>query len=415
MVNKMSGNLIKKFFASFLSLVVLVGCSHSNDLTAPQSFDIFPDENGIEELDHHEYGDIAVKFNNAYKALYEDNERIGRASPDNPDKTFIKIMNEAKKSLDVAVFDISEPGSCRALIAAQKRGVKVRVLTDTDNLDEGNPSVPRPILQEMRKAGIKIKDDKRNAFMHNKFVIMDDMIVITGSTNLTSNSMYRDNNNALKITSPELAANYKAEFNRMYEKGILGPNPHEVPFRNIKVDGAAINVYFSPKGGTKEAVLNELKGAKRSIKFMTFSLTDNDIQKVLIDKVDSGKEVEGIFDGCMISQYSLYYSLLTNKIPVLIDGNQALLHDKIFIIDNNTVITGSYNFSNNAELNNNENTLVIRSSQIAKFYNAEFERLKRASINNKNLPPYDNRTCSSHQNGNDSDFDNIKPTRQNRI
>jgi phosphatidylserine/phosphatidylglycerophosphate/cardiolipin synthase-like enzyme len=413
----MVSKLVNKIMGSLLSLAVLVGCSNTPNFTDPGSLEILQDENDIQaeslnSPEHQAFGDIAVKFNNAYQALYEDNERTGRADPDNTDKLFIKIMREAKKSLDVAVFDIDEPGSCHALIDAQKRGVKVRVLTDSDNLGEsGNPSVPRRVLQEMRKAGIKIKDDKRTAFMHHKFVIMDDKVVLTGSTNLTENSLFRDNNNSLKISSPELAANYKAEFNRMYDKGILGPNPHEMPFNAVKVDGANIRVYFSPKGGTKEAILNELRGAKRSIRFMTFSLTDKDIQKILFDKVDTGKTVEGIFDGCMISEYSLYYSMLRNKIPVLIDGNQAILHDKIFIIDNNTVITGSYNFSNNAELSNNENTLVIKSTEIAKFYNAEFDRLKRASINNKNLPPYDNRTCMSHENGNDNDLDNIKPSR----
>ena len=134
---------------------------------------------------------------------------------------------------------------------------------------------------------------------------------------------------------------------------------------------------------------------------MAFSVTDEDIQKMLVFKHQNGVKIEGIFDGCMISQYSIYQDLLTKNIPVMIDGNQALLHSKVFIVDGQIVITGSYNFSKNAEERNNENTLIIRSAKVAGFYQAEFERLKQASLTNK-VPPYDNRACSSTEAGNDT-------------
>jgi phosphatidylserine/phosphatidylglycerophosphate/cardiolipin synthase-like enzyme len=73
----------------------------------------------------------------------------------------------------------------------------------------------------------------------------------------------------------------------------------------------------------------------------------------------------------------------------------------VIIIDDQLVITGSYNFSKNAENNNNENTLLIRSPKVAQFYQAEFERLKKASLTNR-VPPYDNRICSSTESGNDT-------------
>lgn len=347
-------------------------------------------------------GDLAVKFNNAYSALYPDNEAAGHADPQNPDKIFLKLINEAKQSVDVAIFDLEEPSAAQALIAARKRNVRVRVVTDSDNMGEpGNPREPRAIHLAMKKAGIPIKGDNRQPFMHNKFMIIDGEIVVSGSLNLTPYSMYRDNNNSIRIRSKQLAANYQAEFDRLFNQEMFGPNTHPIPYPEVKVDGATIQTFFSPRGGTKDAILNTLSKAKKQIRMMAFSVTDEDVQKLLIKKHHEGVQIEAIFDGCMISQYSIYQDLLTRDIPVMIDGNQALLHSKVFIVDGRTVITGSYNFSKNAEERNNENTLVIQSAKVAGFYNDEFERLKHASLTNK-VPPYDNRSCSSTESGNDT-------------
>lgn len=349
---------------------------------------------------------IAVKFNNAYKGLFEENEKIARNDPENPDKIFVKLINEAKKSIDIAIFDIEEPNSCQSIIDAHKRGVKVRIVTDSDNLNEKKrPSQPRKVIEDFKLAGIPVVDDRRNAFMHHKFVVIDDEIVVTGSLNLSINSMYRDNNNALRIKSKELAASYNAEFERMFTEKKFGPNDHSIPYKQVNIEGAKINLYFSPKGKTMDAILTELRKARKNIKFMTFSLTDKDIYQTILDKAKSGVKVEGIFDGCMLSKYSLYRGFIDNKIPVYIDGNQAILHNKVFIIDNRIIITGSYNFSKNAEQNNNENTLIIDSAKLAQYYNIEYGKLKNSSLNNKNLPPYENRTCGSKENGND---DSIK-------
>lgn len=347
------------------------------------------------------HGDIAVKFNNAYHELYARNEQAGRQDPQNPDKIFVELLQRAQKSLDLAIYDITEPSIINALIQAHQRGVRVRIITDSDSLNPGRHSTGH--IQAMVEAGIPMRGDNRTALMHHKFMIMDGNEVITGSLNLTHSSLYRDNNNSLKIASPQLAANYQAEFNRMFEQGLMGPNDHAIPYPVVKVDGGSIRTYFSPKGGTKQAILETLGRAQKSIRFAAFSVTDQDIQKMLIRKAREGVVVEGIFDGCMISQYSAYQDLLTKNIPVMIDGNQALMHSKTFIVDRQVVITGSYNFSKSGEERNNENTLIITSSKVAGFYEQEHQRLKKASQNN-NPPPYDNRECSSQV-----DDDDINP------
>ncbi len=338
------------------------------------------------------HGDVTVKFNNAYRELYADNEKVGRRDPQNPDKLFVGLVKSARKTLDLAIYDITEPSVIDALIAAHRKGVKVRVVTDSDSLNP-NRRIAHQVA-ELKQAGIPVRGDERTALMHHKFMIIDGNEVITGSLNLTHHSLYRDNNNSLRIASVELARNYAAEFERLFSQGLFGPNDHKTPHPVVKVDGATIRTYFSPKGGTKAAILEALGRAQKSIRFAVFSVTDKDIQQMLIKKARAGVTVQGIFDGCMISQYSVYQDLLTRNIPVLIDGNQALLHSKTFIIDRKVVITGSYNFSMSAEERNNENTLIINSSKIAGFYEQEHRRLEKAAQNNT-PPPYDNRACSS--------------------
>lgn len=345
-----------------------------------------------------QHGDVMVKFNNAYHELYTDNEQAGRSDPQNPDKLFVGLVQQAQKTLDLAIYEITEPSIVQALIQARQRGIRVRMVTDSDSLSPGRHSSDQ--IQALLAAGIPIRGDERTALMHHKFMIMDGQHVITSSMNLTHNSLYRDNNNALKISSTQLAANYQAEFDRLFDQGLFGPGGKDMPFPIVKVDGASIRTYFSPRGGTKQAILETLGRAKKSIRFAAFSVTDKDIQQMLVRKAREGLAIEGIFDGCMISQYSVYQDLLTKNIPVMIDGNQALLHSKTFIVDRQVVITGSYNFSMSAEERNNENTLIITSSKIAAAYEQEHERLKRASLQNT-PPPYDNRACSSQVVGDD--------------
>ena len=63
----------------------------------------------------HYYGDLAVKFNNAYNELYADNEKAGRRDPQNPDKLFVQLIQKAQKNLDLAIFDLEEPSAVEAL------------------------------------------------------------------------------------------------------------------------------------------------------------------------------------------------------------------------------------------------------------------------------------------------------------
>ena len=136
-----------------------------------------------------------------------------------------------------------------------------------------------------------------------------------------------------------------------------------------------IEVYFSPKGGCTEAVVKEIDAAKTTILVQAYSFTSAPIAKALVDAHKRGVDVRVILDKSQRSEkYSSADFVQHAGIPIWIDAKHAIAHNKIMIIDGETVITGSFNFTKNAEENNAENLLVIRSPELATKYAVELER-----------------------------------------
>jgi len=336
-------------------------------------------------------------FNVAYKGLLAENEALGRANPQNVDKYFISLIDSARQTLDGAFYDIDDAEAVNAFIRAKKRGVRVRLVTEHDSLmDKHNPGSPRKSIAAFRAAGIELRDDgpSNAGLMHHKFMVVDNASVWTGSLNLTTSSMFHHNNNSVMIRSPQLAANYNAEFQRLFEQGMFGPNAHQIPNPEVNVSGISIRTFFSPGGNAMPTVHEELRRATKSIRFMAFSMTDKQILQIMLEKKAAGVKVEGVFDNCLIPQYSIYWELKKAGILALGDGNQALMHHKVMIIDDNVVVTGSYNFSKSAQEKNQENMLIVKSPLIAKQYVDEYYKVRTAAFDNKNLPAYDHPACN---------------------
>ena len=105
---------------------------------------------------------------------------------------------------------------------------------------------------------------------------------------------------------------------------------------------------------------------------MTFSFTHEGIANVLLLKNLDGLEVKGVMEVRQISEHSEYGRLLQNKVEVRKDGNKNNLHHKVFIVDEKTVITGSFNPTANGDKHNDENLIIIGDEEIAKRFMEEF-------------------------------------------
>jgi phosphatidylserine/phosphatidylglycerophosphate/cardiolipin synthase-like enzyme len=321
-----------------------------------------------------------------FSNTYDGDPNIAQNFPDNPDKRFIKFVNEAKKTLDICVFEIDSKNITEAIINAHKRGVRVRMVVDSQTVEKSYAT------KHIRDAGIKVVDDGgRFAYMHNKFAVEDSSWVWTGSFNLTDNASWKHNDNVIKINSPFMAENYTAEFEEMFKNNKFGrTSPNNIKHRTIHVSqDKTVTTLFAPEDDVMGAIINEVLKAKDNIKFMGFSFTDDDLANALLKKSKEGTPVEGIFEYLGSGNDSSALVKMSNgnrnmklyvKKPL---QAKALMHHKVFIIDDKVTITGSFNFSKNAAFENDENVLIIYSQTVASDYSQEFEKVKNRSYNSK--------------------------------
>ncbi|WP_075355221.1 phospholipase D family protein [Desulfovibrio sp. DV] len=144
---------------------------------------------------------------------------------------------------------------------------------------------------------------------------------------------------------------------------------------DLTLKDTPVSIYFSPKGGAQQALVDAIGTAKESIYVQAYSFTSAPIAKALIDAAQRGIKLEAILDKSQRKATYTGATFLKNEgIPVWIDAKHAIAHNKVMIIDGATVITGSFNFTKAAEEKNAENLLIIRDSGLAKLYLENWER-----------------------------------------
>lgn len=261
------------------------------------------------------------------------------------------------------------------MVAAHARGVEIQWFTDDEHGIEADQEEGRGQFALLKKAGIAVKDDDRSALMHNKFWIFDQQLVWTGSTNMTSNDMLRNNNNVIVIKNPEVAAIYEREFAELWA-GESGPtSPSTVDQQAVVIDGTPVQIYFAAEDNAIAHLTPLLAQAQQRIRFMAFSFTDDDLGAALLARAQAGVDVQGIFETRgSETEFSQLAPLFCAGLPVRQDGNPGTFHHKVFVIDDEIVITGSLNFSANADNSNDENAIVLQQRDIAALYLAEFDR-----------------------------------------
>ena len=143
----------------------------------------------------------------------------------------------------------------------------------------------------------------------------------------------------------------------------------------VSVHAADIQVFFSPKGGCTEAVVENLNRATNTVLVQAYSFTSAPIAKALVDAQKRGVKVQVILDKSQRKErYTEADFLLHADVPTYIDAKHAIAHNKIMVIDSHTILTGSFNFTKAAEENNAENLLVIEDATLAKKYTENWQK-----------------------------------------
>ncbi|MGO9379582.1 MAG: phospholipase D family protein [Dissulfurispiraceae bacterium] len=145
--------------------------------------------------------------------------------------------------------------------------------------------------------------------------------------------------------------------------------PYAAHSVDITLHNAPVQVYFSPGGGATDAIVNEIGKAKSEVLVQAYSFTSTPIAKALVYAHKRGVHVEMIIDKSQRSErYSSADFTAHAGIATYIDAQHAIAHNKIIIIDRETVITGSFNFTKAAEDKNAENLLILKSRDLAQLY-----------------------------------------------
>ncbi len=283
----------------------------------------------------------------------------------------VELIKNSSEKVYCALFDIGLTQLIGAL-ADKSHSADVKIVIDNVNF-EGQIN------------GTGVRFDTNSQLTHNKFCIFDDDKLFTGSFNPTERGAYKNNNNMLVIESKYLVENYNGEFDELWDymfgKGERVKNPI------IYLNNKKIENYFCPedcvsqvsstnKGNAIYKIIYLINNAEHSIYFMTFSFTSEDIANPIINQYGKGLDIKGIFEKFQSgSKYSQYKRMKDFGLDVRLDSNPAFLHHKVFIIDNKTVVTGSWNPTQSGTTKNDENILIIHDKDIAQKYLEEFTRL----------------------------------------
>jgi phosphatidylserine/phosphatidylglycerophosphate/cardiolipin synthase-like enzyme len=288
-------------------------------------------------------------------------------------------LNAATTSIDASIYSLNRVSIRNALIDAHNRGVTVRVVADDDAYDE---SSYKPHFQALEAAGIPLVLDNRSSLMHNKFFVIDDFVVWSGSTNITDTGFTYNHNNSLVFTSTQLADIFTTEFEEMFS-GSFSTAKSDNTTHTLTYAGHPLELYFSPTDGALSELIGEVNAADESIYFSVFFFTDDSLRDAIMARKQAGVTVQGIFDWLGASnQHSEDEALCAVGIPVKIENFGGKMHNKFMVIDVNggdpVVVTGSMKWTASGRYANDENTLIIHDLDTAQAYVAAFQDLYNA-------------------------------------
>ena len=267
-------------------------------------------------------------------------------------------IRAANFSVHCAFYDMDLAKVADAL-SGKASAVDVKLVFDRSNYDE-----------KLKLRNVRLDDNKQ--LMHNKFCVLDGNAVVTGSFNPTDNDNNYNNNNMLVISSKTLAKNYEEEFDEMRSGKFGGGSNVKNPV--FYLNGMMVENYFCPEDDCASHIIGLIKSSESSVYFMSFSFTNEAIADSLVRK--KGMDIRGIFDSSQASnKFSQFKRMKGFGLNVKLDSNKYKLHHKVFIIDNNTVVTGSFNPTLSADTKNDENVIIIHDEKIAGLFLDEFDSL----------------------------------------
>lgn len=404
---------------------------------------------------------IQVYLNHSQAASYQEPYRGVSRYGDDLEQVIVEAIDTAQVSVDVAIQELRLPKIAQALAQKFQAGIPVRVILENnysrpwsefsageasqlddreqgryqefvqlvDSNKDGQLSTAEieagDALVILRKAAIPVIDDtadgsKGSGLMHHKFLVIDQKTIITTSANFTTSDIHGDfsqaesrgnPNNLLRISSPELAALFRQEFDLMWGDGV-GGKPDSLfgvkkPFRGattLQIGNNMVTLQFSPSSRripwqqSSNGLINQtLAQATQSARLALFVFSEQNFANTLQQLHRAGGQIQVLIDsqfayrsysegldllGVAIADDKCQYeegnapwqpSIDSVGTPRLPPGD--VLHHKFGLVDEQVVITGSHNWSAAANQTNDETLLVVKNPVVAAHFRREFDRL----------------------------------------
>lgn len=337
-------------------------------------------------------GEILAYFN---KSVDHNLATFQAASQNvNFEQQLIERIDNAEDSAVFAFYNISGGvgnAVANAIIAAHNRGVDVRVI------GSGHTGNPNQIIGYLHNNGVRAVQSTGSEQQHNKFAAIDanhqdptKAWVVTSSWNATDSGTFNQFQNMINIQDVALARAYLLEFNQMWGAESGDFNSSNAKFSQDKEvvnpsvfwigeDDTEVRLFFSPQGNTESEIIRSLGTADYSINIGLNLITRVTLSNAMRNRFQEGVKVRGVIGdiGGQASQWDHLNNWGADVHDFSATGT-GLLHHKYAVVDgedpalNPIVITGSHNWSNNANTWNDENTLFIYSARVANEFIQEF-------------------------------------------
>lgn len=347
-------------------------------------------------------GKMTVYFNRPVNTTYGPANNPAKYLANAIDDTLVAYINRATTSIDFTMYGFNNSNLMNvpfALNNAKTRGVTVRVIVDTygsQGLTGLDASIP--VVKRNTSRGIN----------HNKFVVIDvtstnpnKPLVWTGSTNYTQGQINTDPNSVIIIQDQSLAKAYRMEFDEMWGNGtttggVFGPAKTDNTPHHFNIAGKPVELYFSPSDNVNTHLTETIGTAENDLHIATMLNTRSDlaiaIKNQLLAHPNMVNFSEMLLDDTTgaTGPFMTVKSVMNNRIQKW--SISSIMHHKYMIVDvgaptsDPLVWVSSHNWSNTANNDNDENTLVIHNYDIANQYYQEFA--KRIEENNKGFFAY---------------------------
>ncbi|MCD6407601.1 hypothetical protein J7L87_00945 [bacterium] len=264
------------------------------------------------------------------------------------EKIFKEKIKNAEKSIYISSYSLSSPFLINLL--QKKKNIEVRIIVEKNT-------------KSLNWKNLKFHIHNQYPIFHSKFIVIDKKYLFIGSLNYTESGFHNDRNDVVFVENEKLAEFFHQKFLSLWN----GEKSSQFYRDDL------FEVYFAPEYNCEKVIIEKIKKANISIKFALFSFTSDNIAKAIIRRKLAGVKVNGIIDTNQIHN-SVFYILKNFGCRIKRSNLAALLHFKFFIIDDKTVITGSYNPTLSAK-RNIELVFIIKKKEIAEKYRREWKKL----------------------------------------